>query len=533
MHSLNFWQSGQDMTSNAPRERMLGAHDVFSSDASFLRGLRPSVLRPGKQHTLSLPLGVIGGPRGVALRELGQFNPSLVRAPPGLCPHCKFVMTIRVDQLHQCNASSPLYLPKRKRGADHFIATAVAVLDFKYRVLGRTWLMNAPKDQLSKANDRRMSDHWVVADGSSGAFAPTWSKPVFDVRLFEWDGHLLATSVCPHYRCRFAVAHVQITGEVTADGGVSSLRAWQSEKLVSGAEWARGRNQALFQAQRTPSGPLELMVQPWPGLVASFGQLEWSSVRFACRSRLRSNDKRGGIEAGDRRACGPTPSGTRVTLPVLERAGDVTRAESTEANAFLVNLPLLHNETAAWSALGARGDEAVPETKFASTSKKRRFSQLSSTAHLVRIGRPRGLKTRSLLPGAPPVSCDALLGVAHLHRTGLCARHDFAWGSCYTHAFYLLEPRPPFGVVATSSEFCIASTEDASDCESVQFVSSLTVDDLSLEGDTLLLAYGANDCAAKIAEISLQRVWEMLTPLPGVDAARLGEGCFPNVTRVS
>ena len=58
-------------------------------------------------------------------------------------------------------------------------------------------------------------------------------------------------------------------------------------------------------------------------------------------------------------------------------------------------------------------------------------------------------------------------------------------------------------------------------------VSSLTVDDPSLEGDTLLLAYGVNDCAAKIAEISLQRVWEMLTPLPGVDAARLGEGCFP------
>lgn len=480
-------------------ERMLGARDVFARDGQFLRGLRPQVLKPDAQHSLLLQLGAIGGPRSVVLNELGQFNPSLVRAPSGLCPRCAWVATVRVDALHQCNASSPLYLPKASRGANHFTGTAVVALDAQYRVIGRTWLLNAPKDQISRAADRRMADHWVVADGTSDAFAPTWSKPVFDVRLFDWDGHIFATSVCPHYRCPFVVAHVLLTAEQTADGGLRSLRAWQSEKLTAQPAWARGRNQALFRARRTPSGPLELMVQPWPGLVASFGQLDLTTARFACRANPGSADSEGVVK-GDRRACGPTPTGVRVTLPVLARVGDMPREGRTKAGAFPVDLRLLHNETAAWSALGARGDEAVPSTAWAQTSKKQRFSRLSSTAHLVRISRQ----------GAG--ACEALLGVAHLHRTEMCSRREFAWGSCYTHAFYLLEARPPFGIVATSAEFCIASTNDPGDCESIQFVSSLSL--LAREPDpALLLAFGANDCQPRLAEISLERVWGLLSPL--------------------
>ena len=94
----------------------------------------------------------------------------------------------------------------------------------------------------------------------------------------------------------------------------------------------------------------------------------------------------------------------------------------------------------------------------------------------------------------------------------MCARREFAWGSSYTHAFYLLEPRPPFGLVATSPEFCIASDDDPGDCESIQFVSSLTL--LSRQPEpALLLAYGANDCVPKLAELSLARVWGLLSPL--------------------
>ena len=71
----------------------------------------------------------------------------------------------------------------------------------------------------------------------------------------------------------------------------------------------------------------------------------------------------------------------------------------------------------------------------------------------------------------------------------MCSRREFAWGSCYTHAFYLLEPKPPFGLAATSPEFCLASASDSDDCESIQFVSSLSL--LAREPDpALLLAFG-------------------------------------------
>ena len=37
-------------------------------------------------------------------------------------------------------------------------------------------------------------------------------------------------------------------------------------------------------------------------------------------------------------------------------------------------------------------------------------------------------------------------------------------------------------------------------------------------GDTLLLAYGLNDCEARVGRIGLDRVWRMLQPLPGASA---------------
>ena len=112
--------------------RMLGAPSAFKREGQFLRGLQPQVLRPDAKHSLLLQLGPIGGPRATVLNELGQFNPSIVRAPSRLCSRCKFVATVRVDTLHQCNASSPLYLPKAKRGQHHFTGTALVVLDASY-----------------------------------------------------------------------------------------------------------------------------------------------------------------------------------------------------------------------------------------------------------------------------------------------------------------------------------------------------------------------------------------------------------------
>ena len=110
---------------------------------------------------------------------------------------------------------------------------------------------------------------------------------------------------------------------------------------------------------------------------------------------------------------------------------------------------------------------------------------------------------------------------------------SFLFGSQYTHFFYTLSPRPPHRVLAYSAEFCIASVQDPADCESIQFVTGLSLassqqhavagvslspirseaERLAANKTRLLLSYGVNDCESKLADISLTRVWQMLRPL--------------------
>ena len=76
-----------------------------------------------------------------------------------------------------------------------------------------------------------------------------------------------------------------------------------------------------------------------------------------------------------------------------------------------------------------------------------------------------------------------------------------------------MEAHVPFRVLATSAEFCLQSQQLESDCEVIQFISGLELS--SDETSTLLVSYGINDCEAKVAKLSLERVWAMLVPLSG------------------
>ena len=70
-------------------------------------------------------------------------------------------------------------------------------------------------------------------------------------------------------------------------------------------------------------------------------------------------------------------------------------------------------------------------------------------------------------------------------------------------------------------------TEDASDCESVQFISGIELEATGADksnrtegrrmrnADTLLMSYGINDCEAKLARMPLSAVLQMLKPLTG------------------
>ena len=143
--------------------------------------------------------------------------------------------------------------------------------------------------------------------------------------------------------------------------------------------------------------------------------------------------------------------------------------------------------------------------------------RISTTAHLVHLHDAEGK--------------GLLLGVAHIRRevgdciVNLCkpfasrrawklaGAPAFRWGHHYTHFFYALTPHAPFRILGTSREFCLGSAQDPDDCESVQFITGLT-----LRGDsTLLMAYGINDCEAKVAELPVKRVLDMLLPLTAVE----------------
>ena len=163
--------------------------------------------------------------------------------------------------------------------------------------------------------------------------------------------------------------------------------------------------------------------------------------------------------------------------------------------------------------------------------------RLSSTAHLVTV---EGTDAEGR-------HCSTLLGVGHLHRAdghqnhkecrvfdkrGRCRRRwfiprsginghhlqqPFQFGYLYTHFFYTMQRSAPYRMTATTGEFCIASAQDSTDCESAQYVSSLARDPL---GDSLILALGVNDCEAKIIRVPLEQVGRMLRTLPGEMSCR-------------
>ena len=446
------------------------------------------------------------GPSAAAGRPLHFFNPSIAPSPPHLCRRCAYLATLRADVLHQCDTSTPLRSRLQGPTNGFFKGTALAALDADLAVLGWTWLLIDPGEQvLGRTDGRSNRSDYFVRRGSAGAFPPPWSAHAIDTRLHSFDGtHLLATFVrsC-HARqpCSFGVSQLHVTAEPTPDGGLEQMRAWVHPTITSTASWAQGRSQALFSVPASASAdgntrvsvPAELYVMPWPGLVASFGVVAFPRKRLHCFPwAVRGQRPRRvlpWLRKLHRAQCGHSPAGTRLELDILD-------AKSSGVH----GLQLIHNHT---KALPRRSPQSPP---------------LSLTAGLLRIERADG--------------CAALLGVGHVHHTDGVrsqsgrprdAQHGhaalpFYFGADYDHHFFTLSPRAPFTPLAYSRDFCLASAADPTDCERVQFISGLAhaAERAPVGGRAVLLAYGVNDCEARVVRLPLERVWEMLTPLPGV-----------------
>ena len=537
-------------------ERMWGAETAFTSPCfEWLRGMRPVVLQlEGRAHASGS--NAFGPDLGVHPQSslhanatswpVRFFNPSVVKAPDGLCPRCAYVMSLRADCLHQCDASSPYATMK---AADRlFRGTAIFLLDSSLRRLGWTWLLNAPTNQVAPHTHPELADQlhagrlrFRARRGDADGFAPVHTAPVFDVRLISYRGQLLATMVVPSGEA-LTLAQLQLTATPTANGGVTQLRAWASSRLLSTVPWALGRNQALFSSPSTT----ELLVQPWFGVVGSVGSIEFERRRVACLTpnvdfrhwrrtdaagATRASASRGTpsnasaprIQRGSFTECGSHPFGTLVDLDVVSQSGSPsprrkrTKRASVMAHRKLrLRLTLVTNQTldVLGTGLGAR--------------------RISPTAHLIRIDGKRRDGSR----------CHALLGVGHLHRgdgakihkgchenyckvrfwhssNGWHQRQPFQFGYLYTHFFYTLHDRAPHGITATTGEFCIGAAQDAADCESTQFISG--IEHFGAGRDRLLLAFGVNDCEAKVGVVALRRIAQMLRAMPGEEA----EACLP------
>jgi hypothetical protein len=232
---------------------MYDAPNAFAAQPTHLRGIAPTVLKL-QLTPLGLPLPHIAGPPSLgepALpRIFNTFNPSIAPAPHSLrrlCPRCAYVVALRAEALHQCNASSPLLKPTSRGKAiatgAYFKGTALAVLDASLEVLAWTWMLPRPEDQVSIAHN---GSRWFVPPGVHDGFAtPPWGKPAYDTRLLLLDGeHLFATTNCK--ACTFMVAKLEVTAEPTASGTLTALRVWAPYRLRGFEKWIQGRNQALF-----------------------------------------------------------------------------------------------------------------------------------------------------------------------------------------------------------------------------------------------------------------------------------------------
>ena len=443
-----------------------------SAGAAFLQNRTPQVLKL-ETLPLSLPLGPIAGPPSLGspahAKVFSTFNPAIAKAPANLCPRCAYVVALRADALHQCNATSPLAAqvkadaasakPKQIATGAYFKGTALAVLDTSLSLIGWTWMLPRPEDQV---NIMHNGSRWYVQPGVSDGFLPPWGKPAYDTRLLNLDGkHLFATFNCK--ACTFSVAFLELTGRVTSDGGITELRCWTAHRFRAFEPWAQGRNQALFALPPDPNQPSAtaamsseaiqgwkrgqrmprnggraaaaaaddvlkshpaLMVQPWLGLVASFGIPAFRTINLReCYSEqaawgpldepmVRAKGMAAAVEKKGRRAlhlagtsmCGPTPIGGPLNATIL----DPWLAARTAKRARIRNAP------PSFGLLQLVANHTVLERK------RRTFDvggfRVSPTANLIRIER------LTSGPGGT-THCAAFLGVGHTHRgTGVLER---------------------------------------------------------------------------------------------------------------
>ena len=105
-----------------------------------------------------------------------------------------------------------------------------------------------------------------------------------------------------------------------------------------------------------------------------------------------------------------------------------------------------------------------------------------------------------LLPGGKTV-----LAIGHTHADLGTGTY---WGNTYLHYFFLIDAATgDYNVLAHSKPFCFPSQTNALLCDTIQFASSAA---LSTTKESLIIAYGVNDCQASMVHLTLSEVLDAM-----------------------
>lgn len=256
--------------------RMYGAPLLFGPPAvaatRWLRDAPPQVLtldQPAKR--VHLPFKEMKRPHSSPLNWKCPtrsfvprgYNPSIIRAPSGLCSACVYLLSVRADAFNQCDAAGAT--------SAGFVGTAIALLDPQLRVLTWSWLRWRSRET-----------------GRDEEMLPPWK----DLRLLRVDDskRVLASYSCPDCSPNVRVAEVRVALQRTSRAWEFSAWAHHEHPLMMGKEpWVRGSSQVVWMHQPRPStGRLRsfgapapvVMVQPSlkPALIATFGPVDQKNL---------------------------------------------------------------------------------------------------------------------------------------------------------------------------------------------------------------------------------------------------------------
>lgn len=134
------------------------------------------------------------------------LNPSVIISPDKICTKCRYIVSARIDPLHQCDDKSPLFTYRKKTQANAwFKSTAIILYDKHFNVLKWTWILNDPQYQIKLRPSR---SRWNVPVGVSNNYNPPWSKGIYDARLFVLKNNVYVTYNCKG--CDFSISQLHL-----------------------------------------------------------------------------------------------------------------------------------------------------------------------------------------------------------------------------------------------------------------------------------------------------------------------------------